>query len=74
MLCVFFCVVVCMLLFFVCVFFVVFFFFWGGGAIRKSFHVKTLYKMIKVTKLLYLYNKSDPRELTSSAPGLYTCI
>ena len=45
-----------------------------GKTVRKSFNGRNLQQMSRVTKGLCLYKNSDPKELSASAPGLYTCI
>ena len=45
-----------------------------GKTVRNAFNRRNLQQMTCVTKGLYLYKNSDPKGLSVSAPGLYTCI
>ena len=48
--------------------------FYMGKTVRKSFNGRILQQMTIVTKGLCSYKNSDPKGLSGSAPGLYTCI
>ena len=45
-----------------------------GKTVRKSFNGRNLQQMTRVTNGLCVYKISDPKGLSASAPGLYTCI
>ena len=48
--------------------------FYMGKTVRTSFNGRSLQQMTRVTKGLCLYKNSDPKGLSASSPGLYTCI